>query len=151
MHRAMRKISIYPIYRSSLCIQQLLNEVCQSSNHQCTFVTICSIQPRCWEYVAKINGQQLKIFSESVMVRFEEKNDVPLITWIVIRCFFLSLLSAALFFFNVSYVLSVFFSVQFGTCFYQSRTKHTQPIEQFIFRTKCKSIMLNEKKWDVRL
>lgn len=105
----MRKISIYPIHRSSLCIQQLLNEVCQSSNHQCTFVTICSIQPRCWEYVAKINGQQLKIFSESVMVRFEKKNDVPLITWIVIRCFFLSLLSAALFFFNVSYVLSVFF------------------------------------------
>lgn len=104
----MRKISIYPIYRTSLCIQQLLNEVCQSSNHQCTFVTICSIQPRCWEYAAKINGQQLKIFSESVMVRLK-KNDVPLITWIVIRCFFLSLLSAALFFFNVSYVLSVFF------------------------------------------
>lgn len=75
---------------------------------QCTFVTICSIQPRCWEYAAKINGQQLKIFSESVMVRFEKKNDVPLITWIVIRCFFLSLLSAALFFFNVSYVLSSF-------------------------------------------
>lgn len=130
MHRAMRKISIYPIFRPSLCIQQLLNEVCQSSNHQCTFVTICSIQPRCWEYAAKINGQQLKIFSESVMVRLK-KNDVPLITWIVIRCFFLSLLSAALFFFNVSYVLSSFI---FCTIWYLflPKQKETYPANRTI-------------------